>query len=204
MWNSTCVNVLLPGSGTSTCRRCLAGRHARRAGNGVERDRPQSRFAGTSAGHDRRRADDRETRTNDAQTRTTHEALPPCWRAGAAQTPAAYHVRPYAGARATVVRPRGCRPRRGYDAPSWRRGRVVRQRPAKPRTAVRIRSSPSTPQITCLFAVAQVDDALGPKDCARGGPPPPSWEASARGTRRGPCDGCDLRATSRDRRRRAA
>src|SRR3989337_468187 len=30
-----------------------------------------------------------------------------------------------------------------YDEPARRRGRVVRQRPAKPRTAVRIRSSPS-------------------------------------------------------------
>ena len=31
----------------------------------------------------------------------------------------------------------------GYDDPSRRRGRVVRQRPAKPRTAVRVRSAPS-------------------------------------------------------------
>ena len=30
----------------------------------------------------------------------------------------------------------------GYDDPSRRRGRVVRQRPAKPRTAVRVRSAP--------------------------------------------------------------
>ena len=33
---------------------------------------------------------------------------------------------------------------------AWRRGRVVRQRPAKPRTAVRVRSSPLVPLLLAL------------------------------------------------------
>ena len=58
----------------------------------------------------------------------------------------------------------------GYDARAWRRGRVVRQRPAKPRTAVRIRSSPfrgfACWVIDRADATADSDES-GPANCIR-------------------------------------
>ena len=119
-------------------------------GNGLQRRRVQPRDSRRSApatATAARRQPPRHATTQAPIARRLHLISLPLLRQSHAVRPRArggvsWQRRTLACASRTRRRRPGRGRRRGYHARPGRRGRVVRQRPAKPRTAVRIRSSP--------------------------------------------------------------